>query len=114
MSDKNRVKKRRDFTRVYQKGKSAAAKDLVLCWRKTGFPVHRVGFTVSKKVGNAVVRNKVRRRLKEIARLRPELFSPGRDYIIIARPSAARISYREMEKELERLAGKIKKRRKKF
>ncbi|MGN0962951.1 MAG: ribonuclease P protein component, partial [Clostridia bacterium] len=51
MSDKNRVKKRRDFTRVYQKGKSAAAKDLVLCWRKTGLPVHRVGFTVSKKVG---------------------------------------------------------------
>ncbi len=108
MSDKNRVKKRRDFTRVYQKGKSVAAKDLVLCWRKTGLPLYRVGFTVSKKVGNAVVRNKVRRRLKEIARLRPELFSPGRDYIIVARPSASQISYREMEKELERLTGKMK------
>lgn len=106
--DKNRVKKRRDFTRVYQKGKSVAAKDLVLCWRKTGLPEHRVGFTVSKKVGNAVVRNKVRRRLKEIARLRPELFVFGRDYIIIARRSAALISYREMEKELEYLAKKIK------
>lgn len=108
LSDKNRVKKRRDFTRVYQRGKSVAGKDLVLCWRKTGLPVYRVGFTVSKKVGNAVVRNKVRRRLKEISRLRTELFLPGRDYIIIARPSASRISYREMEKELDRLAGKIK------
>lgn len=107
MIDKNRVKKRRDFTRVYQRGKSAAAKDLVLCWRKTGLPDHRVGFTVSKKVGNAVIRNKVRRRLKEIARLRPELFVAGRDYIIIARPSAAEISYREMEKELERLVKKV-------
>lgn len=63
---------------------------------------------MSKKVGNAVVRNKVRRRLKEIARLRPELFVAGRDYIIIARHSAALISYREMEKELEYLVRKIK------
>lgn len=107
MIDKNRVKKRRDFTRIYQRGKSAAAKNLVLCWRKTGLSVHRVGFTVSKKVGNAVVRNKVRRRLKEIARLRPELFMTGYDYIVIARPPVVEISYREMEKELERLVKKV-------
>ena len=65
MIDKNRVKKRRDFTRVYQKGKSVAAKDLVLCWRKTGLPVHRVGFTVSKKVGNAVVKRRAQQLLAD-------------------------------------------------
>ncbi len=108
MDDKNRLKKRRDFTRVYQRGKSVAARSLVLCWRKTKEPSYRVGFTVSKKVGNAVVRNRIRRRLKEIVRLRPELFSVGRDYIIIARTSAASSSYRELEKELERLLGKLK------
>lgn len=55
-----------------------------------------------------MVRNRIRRRLKEIVRLRSELFSGGRDYIIIARSSAALSSYRELEKELERLLGKLK------
>lgn len=108
MDDQNKVKKRRDFTRVYQKGKSYAAKDLILCYRKTRLSDFRVGFTVSKKVGNAVTRNRVRRRLKEIARLRPDFFKTGTDYIIVAKHSATQISYREMEKELENLARKLK------
>ena len=102
------LKKNKEFSFVYRRGKPSGTKNILCLCAKSRFGGLRVGFVVSKKVGNAVVRNKVRRRLKEIARLRPELFSPGRDYIIIARPSAARISYREMEKELERLAGKIK------
>ena len=109
MKDKNRLKKRKDFTRVYQRGKSHAGKYLILYCRKTRFDIYRVGFTVSKKVGNAVVRNKVRRRLKEITRLRPELFQPGRDYIFIARPASAQVSYRELEKDLESLLNKINK-----
>ena len=100
MSDKNRVKKRRDFTRVYQKGKSAAAKDLVLCWRKTGFPVHRVGFTVSKKVGNAVVRNLWRRRLKEAWRLLLPELSGNFCVLLIARPGLADVSYAQAAREL--------------
>lgn len=109
MEDKNRVKKRRDFTRVYQRGKSHAGKYIVLYRYKTRLDTYRVGFTVSKKVGNAVVRNKVRRRLKEIARLQPELFQPGRDYILIARPAAAQVTYRELERDLESLLKKINK-----
>ena len=106
--DKNRVKKRRDFTRVYRQGKSLSAVHTVVCWRKTKNDCFRVGFTVSKKVGNAVVRNKVRRRLKEIARLHPERFLIGTDYIIVARPAAASCEYRELDSELERLLRKIK------
>ncbi len=108
MDDQNRVKKRRDFTRAYQKGKSLNAKDMILCYRKNRLSVFRVGFTVSKKVGNAVNRNHVRRRLKEIARLHPEFFMAGYDYIIIAKRTINQISYREMEKELENLSRKIK------
>lgn len=108
MNDKNRLKKRRDFTRVYQRGKSRAGRCLVLCRRKTGLSDYRVGFTVSKKVGNAVTRNKIRRRLKEISRLRPELFTCGYDYIIVARPSVVNLSYHEMERELEQLIKKLK------
>lgn len=108
MNDPNKIKKRRDFTRVYQRGKSLSGRNVVVCWRKTELDDYRVGFTVSKKVGNAVVRNRVRRRLKEIARLRPELFAGKRDYIIIARASAAESDYRELERDLERLLRKIK------
>ena len=108
LKDKNKVKKRRDFTKVYRQGKSLSAANTVVCWRKTKSDCFRVGFTVSKKVGNAVVRNKVRRRLKEIVRLHPERFSAGADYIIVARPAAAFCEYRELDMELERLLRKIK------
>ena len=108
MNDQNKVKKRRDFTRVYQRGKSVSAKDLILCYKKNKLDVYRVGFTVSKKVGNAVIRNRVRRRLKEIVRLHPDFFAAGVDYIIVAKATAALASYREMEKELENLVRKMK------
>ncbi|MEE0777343.1 MAG: ribonuclease P protein component, partial [Bacillota bacterium] len=64
MEDKNRLKKRKDFTKTYKRGKSANGRSVILCYRKTTKPYFRIGFTVSKKVGKAVVRNKVRRRLK--------------------------------------------------
>jgi ribonuclease P protein component len=108
LDDQNRVKKRKDFTRIYQKGKSYPGKDMILFCRRNGFRSFRIGFTVSKKVGNAVMRNRVRRRLKEIARLHPEFFVQGKDYIIVAKHTITKISYREMEKELENLSGKIK------
>ena len=108
LNDKNRVKKRKDFTKVYRQGKSLSAANVVVCWRKTKCDCYRVGFTVSKKVGNAVIRNKVRRRLKEIVRLHPERFFNGIDYIIVARSAAAFCDYRELDMELERLLRKIK------
>lgn len=103
MEDLNRLKQRRDFTRVYQRGKSKPGKNLVLCYRKTGLPRYRVGFTVSKKVGNAVVRNKVRRRLREMCRLKGDMFPPGYDFVIIARPSGKYRTYNELYAELQRL-----------
>jgi len=62
----------------------------------------RVGFTVSKKVGNAVVRNRVRRRLKALVRaLRPDSLRADYDYVLIARPAAADRSYQELQSDLE-------------
>ena len=63
------LKKNYEFRRLYSRGKSAAAPVLVVYCRQNGTDRGRVGFTVSNKIGNAVVRNGIRRRLREIYRL---------------------------------------------
>lgn len=81
-----RLKKRRDFLRASARGKRAARPGLVL-QAVAGEPGRlRIGFTVTKKVGNAVVRNRTRRRLKEAARLTlPALRAEGWDLVLIGR-----------------------------
>ncbi|MBP0463680.1 ribonuclease P protein component [Roseomonas sp. PWR1] len=81
-----RIRKRRDFLRAASRGKRAARPGLVL-QAVPGDPAQlRLGFTVTKKVGNAVVRNRARRRLKEAARLAlREAAPPGWDLVLIGR-----------------------------
>ncbi len=83
-----RLKRRQDFRRVYQRGKSSANRVFVLCWRPNRNGVPRIGFSVSKKIGKAVERNRVRRKLREACRLEFDFFAPGYDYVIIARGAA--------------------------
>ena len=64
----------------------------------------RAGFVTSKRIGGAVVRNRVRRRLREIVRRNQHELRPGIWLVVIARPSAARASYRALEDEWLRLA----------
>ncbi len=108
LEDNNRLKKRKDFTKVYKKGRSLSGKSVVLCYRKTTEPNFRVGFTVSKKVGKAVTRNKVRRRLKEICRLHQGAFSPWHDYVLIARRGCDSTPYQALTKEVLSLAKRVK------
>jgi len=64
-------------------------------------PVVRVGFTVSRRVGNAVVRNRVRRRLREIARqVIPSEAHPGLDYVLVGRQAALTRDFAELRQEL--------------
>jgi ribonuclease P protein component len=61
----------------------------------------RIGFTTTKKLGNAVARNRIRRRLKEAARLSlPSVAHPSHDYVIIGRPIAATINFQQLQAEL--------------
>jgi len=61
----------------------------------------RVGFTTTKKLGNAVIRNRIRRRLREAARLTlPDIAHPGFDYVLIGRPGAAERPFAELRKDL--------------
>ena len=95
------------FRRAYNKGKTAADSRLALYVRRNGGKGSRLGLTVSTKVGHAVVRNRVRRRLREIYRLHEDELISGVDVVVVARVRAASSGYRQLEKSFLRLADKL-------
>ncbi|MCL2817225.1 MAG: ribonuclease P protein component [Clostridiales bacterium] len=94
------MKERRAFRWVYQRGKSRAYPCFVLYQRPSGLPLHRVGFSVSKKQGNAVERNRLKRRFREACRLMPEAFSRGTDYVFIIRSAAKTADFGQLQRQL--------------
>jgi ribonuclease P protein component len=84
---RNRLSRSRDFDAVYRHGRSVSSRYLVLYWFAQDEPADpRFGFSVPKAVGNAVVRNKIKRQLREVWRARLEQVPPGSDYVLIVRP----------------------------
>lgn len=92
------IKENRVFRRLYAKGKSAVTPHLALYVRRNGQKGNRLGITVSTKVGGAVVRNKVRRRIREIYRLHESELRSGWDVVVVARVRAAHSSYAALER----------------
>ena len=95
------------FQRLYHRGNHAANRDLVLYCRRNGRACNRVGITVGAKIGHAVVRNKVRRRLREIYRIHEARFRPGMDIVVVARARTVDASYQELERSYLSLARKL-------
>jgi ribonuclease P protein component len=91
------LKKNHEFRRLYNKGKSAASQCVVVYCKRNGLSENRLGITVSKKVGGAVQRNLVRRRLKEIYRLNEAKLSIGFDVVIVARVKSLNTEYRKLD-----------------
>lgn len=87
------------FRRLYRTNGQANS-CLVLYARKNRTSTNRVGITVSKKLGKAVVRNRVRRRIREAYRLNEELFLPGWDIVIVARSRAVEVSFQKLTESL--------------
>lgn len=87
------LKENHVFRRLYSKGDCCANRYLVLYCRKNGSQKNRVGLTVSKKLGHAVQRNRIRRRLREVYRLHEAEFLPGCDLVVVARSRAAEASF---------------------
>lgn len=94
------IKENSDFKRLYYRGKSVVRKRLVVYYRKNRFSYNRLGLTVSPKIGCAVVRNRVRRLLKENYRLLQGLCQ-GYDIVIVARKSSSKSVFQEIGKDLK-------------
>lgn len=83
-----KIRKNREFRNVYKKGKSISNRYLVLYVKKNGKDLSRLGISVSKKVGKAVIRNRVKRRIRESYKLYSSEVAKGYDLIFIARVSS--------------------------
>ena len=94
------LKKNRDFRTVYRDGKSYANRRLVMYTLKNDSDRNRLGISVSKKVGNSVVRHHITRLVRESYRLHEEMFHSGWDIVVIARAGAKNASYHEIESAL--------------
>lgn len=100
------LKSNRDFQAVYGKGKSYANRYLVMYVLENGLDKNRLGISVSKKVGNSVVRHRITRLIRESYRLHESIFNSGLDIVVIARICAAEVSYREIKNAMLHL-GKL-------
>ncbi len=99
------LKKNDDFRRVYRKGKRKVSHNLILYSVSNDTETNRIGISVSKKVGNSVVRHHLTRLIREVYRLHESSFRIGRDLVVVVREGSAEITYAEVEKQLLKLAG---------
>ena len=101
------LKKNHEFKRLYSKGKSAASHCVVVYCRRNGKTENRLGVSVSTKLGGAVQRNRIRRRLKEIYRINEGMFLAGYDIVIVARMRSRYARFREIENSVLSLMKKL-------
>ncbi len=94
------LKKNNRFQFVYKNGKSCANKYLVMYIKENGLDKNRIGISVSKKVGNSVIRHRVTRLIRESYRLHEGVFNSGLDIVIVARAGTAAVGYNEIESAL--------------
>lgn len=103
----NRIKKRKEFNYIFKNGKSISSKNIVLIYTPSKLKVYKIGYSVSKKVGKAVVRNKVKRRMKEAVLKVTSKLVPKMNYIFVAKPSASEATFLEICENINFLVNKI-------
>ena len=101
------LKLNHEFRRLYNKGRTAAGPYMAIYCRKTRLPYSRLGFTTGVKLGKAVKRNRVRRRLREIYRTNEWRLLPGWDIVVVARVKAVYAEYGQLERSFLALADKL-------
>lgn len=102
------LKKNRDFQVIYRQGTSYANRYLVMYVKENHLEKNRIGISVSKKVGNSVVRHRLTRLIRESYRLNEQKFRSGLDIVVVARVNAKGRSCQEIEKALLHL-GRLQK-----
>jgi len=105
MGKEERLTKPGQYALVYNKGTSRVSDLLVLRALHNDLSLSRYGLSVSKRVGKAVTRNKLKRRLREILRIIP--LKPGWDIVFIIRPAASDANYASLKKTVEYLLSRV-------
>ena len=96
-----RIRKRRDFLTVYQQGVRSYSEYFTVIASRNQTGISRLGITVSKKVGNAVQRNRIKRLIREYFRLNRSRLSTPQDIVVIAKKDASLLKYQDICRELE-------------
>lgn len=107
LAKKNRLRKKKEFNFIYKKGEVFYSKFLALYVLKTKLVDKKVGFSVSNKVGNSVIRHKVKRRLSEVIRKNIELL-PLNNYIFVAKQGSENLTSQELQDNFFYLLKKAK------
>ena len=106
MKRRYRVRENARFQEIRRSGRSYPNQILVLCALQNDLDYSRFGFSVSTRIGNAVVRNRIKRRLREAMRLRMDEVKPGWDLVFIARKPIRHADYRKIDAACARLLGR--------
>lgn len=101
------LKENYEFRRMYRKGTSAVGGGMVVYCRKNKLDHNRLGITTSVKLGHAVVRNRARRRLREVYRLNLDKLRTGYDVILVARGKTTTATWKELNDTFLRLCRKL-------
>jgi ribonuclease P protein component len=96
-----RLQKRKEFNRLHRRGVKVVGRLFVYLYRPNGLAWSRLGITVSRKVGGAVQRNRVKRLVREAFRHQKETLTVRVDVVVIARRSAAKAVFAEVREELQ-------------
>ena len=101
------LKQNHEFRRLYAKGRSAVSPYFAIYCRKTNRPISRLGITTGVKLGNAVKRNRARRRIRELYRTNEVRLAPGWDVVVVARVRSIYGRYGDMERSFLQLMKKL-------
>ncbi len=99
-SKAERLRKRKEFLGVYERGDKIQSTYFVLYMLENGRSHHRLGITASRKIGGAVVRNRIKRRLREIFRTNKQAIFPHCDLVVNAKRSAARARNHQIQEDI--------------
>ena len=103
MKKDNRLRDNRDFKVVYKRGKNYWNRNFNMIVRKNNLLVTRIGFSVTRKYGNAVERNKIKRQLKEIVRINFDKLGQGYDIVIIPKKNTKDMTYQQLENSMRHI-----------